>query len=571
MAGHTIEFDLVRLEMLWSRLQSIADEMAIILTRTAFSTSVRDAHDYGCSVFDPRGQMLSIGQDATPGLSVSAIVTVQNMLKVYPADTLKPGDVLITNDPWLATGHLHDLSIVTPVFHRERLAGFAVAVAHHMDIGGRKYTPSSTEVYEEGLLVPVMKLYDQGQPNDTLFRILGGNVRVPDLVLGDVHAQVAANAVGGRRICDLVEENGWEDLTPLGDQVLDRTEAAVRAALAAIPDGVYRAKVVVDGFDDDLTIAVALTVEGSHLTCDYAGTSPQIGRGMNCVLPITQGVTLLGLQLALWPLVPVNSGVLRALTITAPDGSLLAARHPAPVVGRSLILDHIQPVIFLAVQELMQDHICAAGAGPIWGARCHGFQRDGSAFFTHSVLNGGMGARPGLDGVSVVSFPNNCSCVPVEHFEVGVPLVVERKALWTDSGGPGRWRGGLGQEFRLRIEADNTVMPIRADRTRNPAPGLRGGRPGARGQVLRNDTEHLHPKSIASADSGDLYTWRLPGGGGYGDPLARDPQRVLADVVDGLVSPEAAEREYGVKVCASDHGWEIDQQETQRLRGRSGL
>jgi len=568
MIESTSEFDSARLEMLWSRLLAISDEMAVTLTHTAFSMIVRDAHDYGCSVFDANANMIAIGEDATPGLSVSAMVSLRNMLAVYPAETLRPGDVLIMNDPWLATGHLLDLTIVRPVFHQAQLAGYVAAVAHHMDIGGRKTTPASTEIYEEGLYLPVLKLYDQGRPNDTLFRILESNVRVPEMVLGDVHAQLAANELGAKRVCDLLSDNGWSDLNALGGVVLDRAEAAMREAITAVPDGEYRGELVIDGFDDDLRLVATISVAGSELRVDFSGTSPQIDRGINCVFPITQGIALIGLQLALRPDVPTNAGVMRPITMTAPPGSLLAAEYPAPVVGRSLVLDHLQPLVFIALAEALPDSICAVSGGPIWSGRVYGERPDGDTFFVLQQLNGGMGARPDRDGISALSFPNNVATVPVELWEDGVPLLVERKGLIPDSGGPGRFRGGLSQEFRVRVLCNDATLPIRADRTRNPAPGLFGGGSGRNGKVLRNESETLHPKSPSIAHSGDVVSWQLAGGGGYGDPLLRNQEHVLADVLDGFVSAEAAERDYSVVVKGAWPCLALDREASDVLRSR---
>ncbi|HVU09911.1 MAG TPA: hydantoinase B/oxoprolinase family protein, partial [Phototrophicaceae bacterium] len=442
------------LEMLWNRLLSIADEMAVTLTRTAFSPIVREAHDYGCAVFDALGNMLAMGQDGTPGLSVSSMVSVRNMLDVYPLDTLLPGDVLITNDAWLATGHLLDLTIVTPVFYQGQLAAFVAAVAHHMDIGGRKTTPDSREVYEEGLFIPVLKLYNAGQPNETLFRMIASNVRVPDLVVGDVHAQVAANELGGQRVCELLAENGWPNLNDLGTEVLARAEQAMRAAIERIPDGVYRGELPLDGFEQDLRLVATVTIKGSDLTIDFAGTSLQIERGINSVLNYTRGVTLVAVKMLVDPYTPINGGCVRPLHITAPTGTILSAEYPAPVVGRSLIGQHIQPTLLIALQDALRDSICAPSSGPIWSERFYGQRADGRSFFVLQLLNGGQGARPKLDGVSALSFPGNVATIQTELLEEDVPLLIERKGLVIDSGGAGRTRGGLGQEFRVRVLDD---------------------------------------------------------------------------------------------------------------------
>jgi N-methylhydantoinase B len=562
-------FDPARLEILWSRLLSIADEMAITLTRTAFSSIVRDAYDYGCAIFDAKGNMIAMANNATPGLSVSSMVSVRNMLDAYGAETLGPGDVMITNNPWIATGHLLDLSIVTPVFYRDHLAGYTAAVAHHMDIGGRKTAPDSTEIYEEGLFLPVLKLYDQGQANSTLFRILESNVRVPEMVLGDLHAQVAANSKGAQRICELLEENGWSDLNLLGQEVLDRAERAMRLAISALPEGLYRGELVIDGFDQDLIIVATVSVKDGELTVDYTGTSKQVDRGINSVLLFTQGLTFVALKLLLDPTTPINSGCIRPLQIFAPQGTILAAHYPAPVVARTVVAQHLQSVLFMALCELGLDRFCAPSGGPVWVERFYGDQLADKSFFVLQLLNGGMGARSDRDGISALSFPGNVATIPTELFEAEVPLVVERKGLICDSGGIGRFRGGLGQEFRVMLLPDlegPITLSIRADRTRNRAPGLSGGLPGGLARIIRNGCESLPAKQKVLMHPGDVISWQLPGGGGYGNPLDREPERVLADVINGLVSINSAQNDYGVILRKNSLCPEIDILSTNNLR-----
>jgi len=546
--------------------------MAVTLTRTAFSPIVRDAHDYGCAVFDADANMVAMANDATPGLSVSSMISVRNMLKVYPPETLQPGDVLIMNDPWLATGHLLDLTIVTPVFFRTRLAAFTAAVAHHMDIGGRKTTPDSTEVYEEGLFLPVLKLFERGQPNETLFRILESNVRVPAMVIGDVHSQVAANAQGAQRICELLGECRWSDLNTLGQAVLDKAEAAMRAAIAAIPDGAYHGEMVMDGFDHDLKMVAAMTVSGDELRVDFTGTSDQIDRGINSVLSFTQGLTLVAIKMIIDPSTPINGGCIRPLTIHAPEGSLLGAKYPAPVLGRSIVGQYIQPTLLLALDEAIPGRVCAPSGGPVWSERFYGNRSDGTPFFVLQLLNGGQGARSDRDGVSALSFPGNVACIPVELFEENAPLLVERKGLIVDSGGAGQYRGGLAQEFRVRVleeVAGDPTLSIRADRTRNPAPGIFDARSGKRARIIHNGAESLHPKRPTTIQARDVISWQLAGGGGLGDPYTREPSRVLLDVNEGFISPTAAEQEYGVRVRRAGHRYEINRVSTEALRGQS--
>jgi N-methylhydantoinase B len=541
-------FDPVTLEIFWQRLIAICDEMAATLQHTAFSSVVREARDFACALFDSGGNMLAQASNSTSGLLGSTFVSVKNICQHYPPEQMIPGDILVTNDPWLCTGHLLDITMVTPVFHRSRLVAFAACVVHHLDIGGRAQSPEASEVYEEGLNLPVLKLYKAGEPNEDLYAIIRSNVRASDKVLGDIHAQVAASLIAVTRVRELLDEERLESLDQIGHEILGRSEQAMRAMIAQIPDGTYRHGMEIDGFDEPLHLQVAITVRGTEMLVDYTGTSSQIKRGLNCVLNMTRSSTLIGVRCAVDPKVPNNQGVILPVHVTAPGGSLLNTTPPSPVVARSTVAMQLPSAVFGALSQAIPQRVVAT-SGTLWILAFDGRDNSGRPYLVVQMVNGGMGARPHKDGLSARSYPGNVSPTSAELLEADMPIIVERKALLPDSGGPGRYRGGCGQEFRIKVREDARFpvrVAIRADRLRYPAPGVLGGRPGSLGSLMKNGEATLHDKRPAVLAPGDVVSWCVPGGGGFWDPLGREPEAVGRDFRRGLVSMAAAWDLYGV-------------------------
>ena len=559
------QIDPIALEVLWNRLISIVDEQAAVLMHASFTTVVREAGDLSAGVFDAEGNMLAQAVTGTPGHINTMANCVRDFVRAHPLASLEPGDSLLTNDPWLCSGHLHDITVVTPVFYRGRGIGWFANTCHAMDIGGRTLGADAREVFEEGLHIPMMKLFRGGQINQDLIAIVKANVREPDQVVGDLYAQQAGNDVGAAKLVEMMEECDLDDLEGLSALILTRTEEALRSAIAKIPDGVYRDEVSIDGFDAPLTIRASVAVQGSDLLVDYAGTSPQVDRGINVVFNYTHAYTTYPLICAIGPTVPNNEGSFRPVAVKAPEGSILNCTFPAAVGARHLVGHFLSQVIFGALAQALPERVIADGSAGLWNSQFEGRDRDGRVFAYIFFSAGGMGARPGADGLSATAFPSGIRGVPAEAIEAVSPILMHRRVLRPDSGGAGKFRGGLGQEMVLEVRGEGPALhSCMYDRTIHPARGFHGGLEGATGELFLQEGEPLHPKSKYLLRPGESVTLRLPGGGGYGPAWQREPHRVLEDVRQELVSVEAARALYGVVIDTET--WTVDEAGTAALR-----
>lgn len=523
-----------QLEVLWSRLAAAADEQAAALVRTSFTPIVRDSGDLSAAVFDARGWMVAQAVTGTPGHINSLAASMRHFLARFPNP--EPGDVLITNEPWLSSGQLNDFTVVTPVFVAGRLVGFVGSTCHAIDIGGRGLSADAREVYEEGLRVPPTYMYRRGEPNEELLSLIGANVRMPKLVLGDLHAQVVGNDVGARGVAELVQEFDLGDLAALTDQVTDRSEQRMRQAIGDLPDGTYTSEVRTDGIDEPIVIRCAVTVAGTGLTVDYTGTSPQSRYGINVVLNYTAAYTTYGLKCVLAPDVPHNEGTFRPLRIWAPEGSVLNARFPAAVAGRHVVGQFLPFAVMDALGPVAPHAVMAQGSGNVWLTTVRG-TFDNDEFVTVFFASGGTGARPTGDGLSATSFPSGIATTPVEVVETSSPVVIEEKALVPDSGGDGQFRGGLGQRIRLSVRGGHPwIVSCLADRLAHPAPGIAGGGPGALGRFAVSDGREPDPKLSTEVPAGATVTLTLPGGGGFGSASERQAHRLYGDILDGRVT-----------------------------------
>ena len=546
----TNTIDPITLEILWNRLLSVVNEQQVTLMRTAFSTVVRESQDLACGVFDTRGLMIAQSLTGTPG-HINAMATgVRHFLKAYPAETLQPGDVLLTNDPWQTAGQINDMTVLTPVFKEARVIGYFASTCHAPDIGGRVLSGEAREVYEEGLRIPITKLFLQDEPNQELLKIIRANVRTPHETIGDLYAQTSSNAVGARELLLFLDEFALDSIDPLADEIITRSEQAMRAAIRALPDGRYENESWSDGFDEPIRIKVAVTVEDEDLFIDFAGSSPQSTRGINVVLNYTHAYASFAIKAAISPDIPHNEGAFRPIHVTAPSGSILNCVEPAPVASRHLVGHFLPGVILGALAPAMPGKLMACGADPIWISVWHGKWPVSEEPFTFSLFQcGGTGARAIKDGLNTTGFPSGVANVPAEVMESLTPLIQRRRVLRTDSGGPGRYRGGVGQWTEVGYLGDAPWgVSALADRTRFPAPGLAGGQTGAPGEFLVNNTFRPQPKALIPLVPDDGVQLNLPGGGGYGDPFQRSTDLVCNDVINGYVSLEAAEREYGVVI-----------------------
>jgi N-methylhydantoinase B len=563
---HSTGIDPITLEVLWNRLIAVVNEQATALMRTSFTTVVRESGDLSAGVFDPRGYMIAQAVTGTPGHINSMATCIHHFLAVYPAATLHPGDVLITNDPQKTSGQLHDFTVISPIFDDAAdLIAFFGSTCHAIDIGGRGLSADARSMYEEGLFVPITKWYDAGRPNEELVKIIRANVREPDQVLGDIHAQVAGNNVGGARLKEFMAEFGLESIEPLADEIISRSERAMRDAIATVPDGVYTHSGQSDGFDAPVTLAVTITKRGDTIHADWTGSSPASPRGINVVLNYTHAYVTYALKCALCPDVPNNEGSFRPVTVTAPPGSLLNALPPAPVAGRHVIGHFLPGIVFGALAPVLPGRVIAEGAANIWATQLTGENRNGGSFTYVWFSCGGTGARPTSDGIHTTAFPSGIMGVPVEVIESVAPLLIHRREIAADSGGPGRFRGGCGQYMEVGALTGKpyNLGPI-FDRTRVPAEGYAGGGQGARGAITLSDGRELQDKSQIALAPDERFTLQLPGGGGYYNPFTRDVAAVLDDVLDGFVSIAAARTEYGVVIDPTT--LRVDEAATQSLR-----
>ncbi|HZF76878.1 MAG TPA: hydantoinase B/oxoprolinase family protein [Acetobacteraceae bacterium] len=542
------EFDPITLEVYWSRMISIADEAATGLLRTAFSTIVRESNDYATVLMDRNGDSIAENTGGIASFSCILPQTTKAFLQRFPAQDWQPGDCVITNDPWLATGHLPDFTAASPIFHHGRLVGFAGCIAHSPDVGGALWSADCRELFEEGIRIPPARLYRAGRRNAELVEILTANVRIPGPVMGDLEAQVVSNEVTVRRVVEFLEDTGLPDLQGLSAALQIRAEQAMRRAIAEVPDGVYAATLDADGFDEQRThIACRVAVSGESIHIDFAGTSPQVDRGINCVLNYTHAYAVYPVKCALDPLTPRNEGSYRAITVSAPEGSILNPRFPAPCSARQLTGHLLAGVIYEALAEVLPDKVIAeSGGAPTMRALFSGHDRNGDRFSQVLFASGGMGASPHRDGLPTTAFPTNVGAGSIEAYESVAPLLVWRKQLRPDSGGVGRFRGGLGQEAVIEVRTEAPVrLSLLSDRRDHPAKGLLGGRPGAPAVIEIDDGTRPHPKSRTTIAPGRCVRLLYPGGGGFGPPRERDRAAIEADLRDGYVTPEAAARDYG--------------------------
>ncbi|MCA8929017.1 MAG: hydantoinase B/oxoprolinase family protein, partial [Alphaproteobacteria bacterium] len=492
-------------------------EAAKTIQRTSFSTLVNESNDFACVVTDAAGHSLVQNTESIPSFNACLPVTVQHFLAVIGPENMNPGDVYICNDPWVATGHLNDVTVAKPIFRDGRLAAFAASTAHAPDIGGKVRSVVAKELFEEGFQIPAMKLLDRGEADATLIRLFRAQVRTPDQTEGDLWAQVTGLNLIEARVTELMDEYGLADLTAFGEDIQGRSERAMRAAMAAVPDGRYEAAFDTDGFEGrPLHYQCAVTVTGDRVRVDFTGTSAQIPRAINCTMTYTFAMVSYALKCALLPDVPNNDGIFRCMEVFAPEGTIVNPTRPVSVGGRMATGHYLPTLIFQALAPVLPEKVMAACGSPLWSIIQTGVDKRGRTYANTLFFNGGMGALPSKPGESCYSWPSNISNVPVELVERNTPLFVHRKALRQGSGGAGVHPGGEGQEVVFESESDTPIGVIfMAERLTHPAAGLEGGGPGALGEVLVDDVP-ADVRADHMLTRGQTITVRTPGGGGYG-------------------------------------------------------
>ena len=547
-----MRFDPITLEILWRRLVSIVDESDAAVARTAFSSLLRDAHDYTCMFTDSRGRELAQGTLATPGQSGAMALGIKQLVQGLPPGAFRPGDVYITNDPWALAGHLNDVCVLSPIFHRERLVAFTACILHHSDIGGR-VASDNREVFEEGLFIPLVKLYDAGALNQGVLDMIRANVRTPDQVNGDIRSQIAANHVCAAQVVRMLEEYGLDSLDELADEIISRSEKSIRASIAKAPPGTYRAQGLIEqrAGQPDLVIRCTVTIEGSNITVDLTGSSPQVNWGGNVVYNFTYAYVHMAVKSIFDPEIPNNDGIAAPIRLIAPEGTVVNCRHPAAVAARMQIGHFLTEIIYRALAEALPQRVVASGGGtPATMQMFYGRRGDGRAFHAVLIRGGGLGATAGRDGEGSFIFPANGANTPVEILESDSPLVVERRELLPDSGGPGKQRGALGRREVFRVPEGAgapqapVMLAIQSGRFRLPPEGLFGGQPGAHAQFLVN-SKPGDPYGLTELQPGDTVVMDAAGGGGYGEPRERDRESLARDLREGKVTQERAQRDYG--------------------------
>ena len=539
----------VQNQVMWNRLISVVEEQAMTLIRTAFCPSVREAGDLSAGVFDIHGRMMAQAVTGTPGHVNTMAESVAHFIKEFGPEDILEEDVYITNDPWKGTGHLHDITIVSPTFRHRKLIGFFACTAHVVDIGGRGFGPDARELYEEGLFIPLLKLFNQGEANTVLLSILRNNVREADQVIGDIFSLSACNEVGARRLLDMMDEFELSDLQGLAEFIFTNSAAATAECLARLPEGASATNsMTLDGYDEPVTLAVTLTVEGGNIIADFTGTSVASKFGINVPLIYTKAYSCYGLKCALAPEIPNNEASLAAFQVKASDNCILNAKRPAPVSVRHVLGHFVPDLVLGALQELAGIDVPAEGSGCLWNlhvsARPTGPDSDASLNAEILMFNsGGTGARAAFDGLSSTAFPSGVHTMPVEASEHVGPITIWRKELRPGSGGAGKFRGGLGQIMEISpnpgFEFHFNAM---FDRVTYPARGRNGGQSGAKGRVSLGDGTLLKAKGTQQVAEGNSLVLEMPGGGGHGTPSDRDPAEIQRDIDHGYITEaDAAE------------------------------
>jgi len=541
-------------QVMWNRLISVVEEQAQALVRTAFSTSVREAGDLSAGVYDTHGNMLAQAVTGTPGHVNAMADAVGHFIRRIGRDNMFEGDIYITNDPWEGTGHLHDITMVTPSFYKDELVGFFACTAHVVDIGGRGFGADAHSVYEEGLYIPIMKFAERGTVDETLINIIRGNVREPDQLVGDVYALATCNEIGHQRLIDMMKEFELKDLDGIAEFILENSRTATLACIAALPKKEASGEMTVDGFDVPITLKVKVTVHEDRIVSDFTGSSGLDKKGINCPLVYAKAYACYALKVAIAPEIPNNAASLAPFEIVAPENTIVNALHPAPVALRHIVGHFVPDTVYAAFDKIVPGLVPAEGAGCLCNFQVSLRPRTDAPAPAHArrseVLtfnSGGSGARPEHDGMNATAFPSGVMTMPIEATEHAGPVIIWRKELRPDSGGVGATRGGLGQFMEVGAQ-EGHEFDIQAmfDRGEHPARGRRGGGPGAATTIAQDDGTTMRVKGKQFVPHGRKVMMAFPGGAGYGKPDDRAPDLVKRDLARGYISAETAAQEYGL-------------------------
>lgn len=540
-----------RLQVMWNRLLAVVEEQGQALIRAAFSPIVRECGDISAGIFDLQGRMLAQAVTGTPGHINTMAEAVKTLRGRFPVQDMKPGDIYLTNDPWIASGHLNDFLLMMPVFHRGHVVGFTSCTSHLVDLGGLGMGPEGTDIFDEGLLIPPCKLMEAGRLNTLLMEIVKANSREPIANEGDIYALIACCESGARRLAGMMEEFGLDHLDELADYIIDTSHRGTLDAIAALPKGVWRNILTVDGYEQLIDLHAALTIAEDYVEVDFTGTSGLSNKGINVPLNYATAYTVFALRCIIGPDIPNNAGSLAPFRVTAPKTCILNAQPPAPVAMRHTLGQMTPDLVYGCLSQALPDDVPAEGASCMYDLPLRhtpeAVSRGDTQFALELVFSGGTGARPGLDGLSATSFPSGVWGSQVETTEAVAPILITRRELRCDSGGAGRTRGGLGQHIEMRSSEDQDVMLfLSVERVLNPARGRFGGGQGAAGRIrVGEDGPDLPGKGEIRVKAGDTLIFETPGGAGFGDPHERPRDQVQRDLDHGLISRKAAQDLYG--------------------------
>ncbi|WP_305985578.1 hydantoinase B/oxoprolinase family protein [Roseibium sp. MMSF_3544] len=540
------------LQVMWNRLLALVEEQGQTLIRAAFSPIVRECGDISAGIFDAEGRMLAQAVTGTPGHINTMAEAVQHLRAHFAVEDMRPGDIFMTNDPWLASGHLNDFLLMMPVFFKGKVVGYTSCTSHLVDLGGQGMGPEGSDIFDEGLLIPPCKLVDEGQVNVLLMDIVRANSREPIANEGDIYALIACCEAGAKRLVELMESYAIDSLTILGNHIIDTSRMGTLAAIADIPSGVYRNELVVDGYDRPLTLAATLTVAEDRLHLDFTGTSGLSPKGINVPLNYATAYAVFAMRCIIGPDIPNNAGSLAPFTVNGPTDCILNAQRPAPVAMRHTLGQMMPDLVFGCLHQAVPDKVPAEGASSMYDLplrhTADAALAGGSEFAIELVHNGGTGARPHLDGLSATAYPSGVFGSQVEMTEAAAPVTIWRRELLPDTGGPGQFRGGLGQRIEMTSAIDEPFLVfLSVERIKNAAAGRAGGLPGSAGRIrVTGRNEDVPGKCELRVEPGERLIFDTPGGGGFGPPEKRDPEQTEEDLRSGVVSSEAAARDYGV-------------------------
>ena len=557
----------VVLQVMWNRLISVVEEQAQALVRTAFSTSVREAGDLSAGVYDKQGRMLAQAVTGTPGHVNAMADAVPHFIRRIGRDNIFEGDVYITNDPWEGTGHLHDITVVTPSFHRGEFVGFFACTAHIVDIGGRGFGADANSVYEEGLYIPIMKLIEKGELDQTLIRIVRGNVREPDQLVGDIHALSTCNEIGHRRLIDMMQEFDLSSLDEIAAFILENSRRATLERINALPRLSASGEMTIDGFSKPIDLKVRVDIEQDRIVCDFEGSSGLDKKGINVPMVYTKAYACYALKCAIAPEIPNNAASLAPFEVVAPVNSIVNAVHPAPVALRHVIGHMVPDTVYDALDKILPDTVPSEGAGTLCNFQvslrprtddisdpAEMAARDSARRAEVLTFNsGGSGARPTLDGMNATAFPSGVMTMPIEATEHTGPVIIWRKELRPDSGGEGKYRGGLGQYMEVgAVEGHEFDFQAMFDRVDHPARGRQGGGNGAPTVIHQDDGTPMQGKGKQFVPHGRRVMLEFPGGAGYGRVAERDPVLIRRDLARGYITADRCREQYGFSQAEVD-------------------